>query len=111
MARSPKPSALEAFEANVADAEMLLALSTALKNRRVRRMRAELRERIGEALGVTRGRRGGLDCIESDDLFVVLKTDGRVSRDDLREEALRPLLRQAVVAIAAAIETYVADRV
>jgi len=31
-------------------------------------------------------------------------------RDDFADEALRPLLRQAIVAIAAAVETYVADQ-
>lgn len=74
-------------------------------------MREELREKVGAALGVAKKHRAGLDCVESDDLFVVLKPTGSVSRDDLTEEALRPLLRQAVVALCAAVETYVADRV
>jgi hypothetical protein len=74
-------------------------------------MREELREKVGAALGVNRKHRAGLDCIESEDLFVVLKATGSLRRDDLTEEALRPLLRQAVVALCAAVETYVADRV
>ncbi len=111
MAGVAKASAIDAFESNIADAQMLVGLSRALDNRRVYRMREELREKVGTALGVTRKHRAGLDCIESDDLFVVLKSTGSITRDDLTEEALRPLLRQAVVAVCAAVETYVADRV
>jgi hypothetical protein len=106
-----KPSAIEAFEANLADADMLVGLSRALENRRVYRMREELRERVGAALSVAKKHRAGLDCVESEDLFVVLKPTGSLSRGDLTEESLRPLLRQAVVALCAAVETYVADRV
>ncbi len=111
MAGRAKALAFDAFEANIADAQMLVGLSRALDNRRVRKMREELREKVGTALGVPKKHRSGLDCVESADLFVVLKSNGSLTREDLTEESLRPLLRQAVVAVCAAIETYVADRV
>lgn len=92
------------------DARQLVDLTEALTNRRKRRMRSELRENIGEALGVPKKHRDALDCIESDQAFLLLKADGSLDRSRFDADALRPLLRQAVVAIAAAVETYVADR-
>lgn len=92
------------------DALQLIELTEALTNRRKRRMRAELREAFGDAMSVPKKHRGDLDCVESDQAFVVLKPDGSMTRDRFDADALRPLLRQAVVAIAAAVETYVADR-
>ncbi len=92
------------------DARGLLELAGALGNQRQRRMRRELREKVGEALGVQKRHRDSLDCVESDRVFVILKPDKGLARDDFADEALRPLLRQAIVAIAAAVETYVADQ-
>jgi hypothetical protein len=106
-----KPSAFEAFEDNMADAKSLVALATALTNSRKRRMRTELREKVGAALGVRNAGLDQLDCAESDDLFVVFMPGSSLSRDNMSEDSLQPLLRQAVVAASAAVETYVADRV
>jgi len=50
VAGESKPTAREAFDDNLADAEALVAIPRALSNRRVRRMRRELRERLGAAL-------------------------------------------------------------
>jgi hypothetical protein len=104
------PSPIVVFEENVADAERLLDLATALANTRVRRMRWELREAIGAALSIPKRRWDDLDCAESDDVFVVMKPDGGVPRERFSDAELKPLLRQAVVAISAAVETYVADK-
>ena len=49
-----------------------------------------------------------MDCLESDDLFVVFIPDGNLSRDNFND--LAPLLRQSLVAACAALETYVADK-
>lgn len=54
---------------------------------------------------------GELDCIESADLFAIFKPGSGVDRDSLGDDQLRPLLRQALVAACAAIETFVGDRV
>jgi hypothetical protein len=105
-----KPSAREAFDYNIADAETLVLLAEALRNKRVRRMRREKRETLGEALGVARKGRDDLDCIESEDLFAVFTPRSRLKRSAFDEAALRPLLRQALVAGCAALETYVGDR-
>lgn len=70
MAGKAKPTARQAFDDNVADAEALVSIVRALRSRRVRRMRREMRERLGIALGIARKHWDGLDCIESDDLFV-----------------------------------------
>lgn len=103
-----KPSPLEAFESNIADAESLVSFAVAFRNERSRGMRAELRDRVGDAIKVPAKERGALDCIESDDLFMVFKPKSALSRADF--EDLRPLLRQAIVAGCAALETYVADK-
>jgi hypothetical protein len=111
MAGKPKPTARQAFDDNLADAEALVAVVRALRNRRVRRMRHELRERLGSALDLPKKHWEGLDCIESDDLFAVFKPGSRVDRNSISEPSLRPLLRQALVAACAAVETFVGDRV
>ena len=103
-----KLSPYEAFENNIADAESLVSFAVAFRNERSRRMREELRDRVGEAIKVPAKQRGDLDCIESDDLFMVFKPNGALSRADFQD--LRPLLRQAIVAGCAALETYVADK-
>jgi hypothetical protein len=74
-------------------------------------MRRELRERLGDALGIPKKHWDTLDCIESQDLFAIFKPGGAASRDSVSEPQLRPLLRQALVAACAAIETFVGDRV
>ncbi len=102
-------SALDAFNDNLADANLLISLAEALTNQRNRRMRRELREKIGAALNVGRKERQHLDCVESNDFFVVIKPGSRLERENLADA--RPLLRQALVAGSAAFETYVADRV
>jgi hypothetical protein len=106
-----KPTAREAFNDNLSDAEALVAVVHALRNRRVRRMRRELRDRLGSALDLPKKDWPNLDCIESDDLFAVFKPGSRVDRESISEPRLRPLLRQALVAGCAAIETFVGDRV
>jgi hypothetical protein len=106
----PRPTPIEAFEANIDDAERLLSLCRSLTNARKRRMRPELQERFGEAMKIGKRRRGQLDCVESSDLFLIIKPNGTVARDHFAEPQLRPLLRQSVVAVAAAVETYVADK-
>ena len=97
-----KLSPLEAFESNIADAESLVSFAVAFRNERSRGMRKELRDRVGEAIKVPAKQREDLDCIESDDLFMVFKPKSALSRADF--EDLRPLLRQAIVAGCAALE-------
>ncbi len=104
-----KPTPREAFNANMKDAELLVKLARALENRRKRRVRAELRERVGIALRIQKRDWPDIECVESNDLFVVFKPTGETRPDDVSD--LRPLLRQALVAGCAAAETFVADRV
>lgn len=107
VARTPKPKPIASFETNMADAMSLVAYAQSFTNRRKRRMRSELRNGIGEVLKIAQKDRAHLDCLESDDLFVVFKPSAHVDRDGFSD--LRPLLRQALVAGCAALETYVAD--
>jgi hypothetical protein len=104
-----KPTAMEAFGLNMADAAKLVALAAAVTNRRANRMRREKREKVGAALGIGKRQLDELDCVESDDLFVVLKPGSKLARRDFDD--VRPLLRQSLVAGCAALETYVGDRV
>jgi hypothetical protein len=105
-----KPTPIDVFEANIADADRLLMLTRVLLNTRQRRMRQELGETVGAAIRVPQKKREVLDCVESDDVFVVLKPDGIARREHFTERELRPLLRQAIVAISAAVESYVAQK-
>jgi hypothetical protein len=107
MAGIHKPTPMEAFELNIADARWLIRSALVLQNQRVRRMRSELRTRNGDALRIPERDQERLDCIESDDLFIVIKPDSSIDRDHVA--ALDPLLRQSLVAACAALETYVAD--
>ncbi|MDE2987443.1 MAG: HEPN domain-containing protein [Chloroflexota bacterium] len=107
MVRS-KPKAYQAFKDNIADAEALLGYAVAFNNQRSRRMRKELRDRIGDALGIPQKHRDQLDCLQSRDVFMVFPPAGALSRDHFRD--LRPLLRQSLVAACAALESYVADK-
>ena len=102
-----KLSPREAFERNIGDAEALVSFAMAFPNKRARRMRRELRDKVGNALKVPARDREDLDCIESKDLFMVFMPSSALIRADFVD--LRPLLRQAIVAGCAALETYVAD--
>lgn len=99
----------EAFQGNIQDAEALLSYARAFRNKRARRMRQELRARIGQALNIQVNRQDELDCLESDDVFVVFKPDGKLGREQFTD--LQPLVRQSLVAGCAALETYLADKV
>ena len=105
-----QPTPIEVFDSNIADAARLIAMTRALLNTRTYRMRRELRESIGAALNLPKKDWDGLDCVESGEVFVVLKEGGAVQREHFTERELRPLLRQAIVAIAAAVESYVAEK-
>lgn len=111
MAAPPKMSARDAFDLNIQDAQMLVELASLLSNRRTRRMRQELRERIGDALSIPRKRRVDLECLENEKVFVTFMPGHAGWRDRLDDVGLRPLLRQALVAGCAAVETFCADRV
>ena len=63
---------------------------------------------VGDALRIPQSQRDQLDCLQSDDVFVVFVPDGKLGREDFTD--LRPLLRQSLVAACAALETYVADK-
>lgn len=104
-----KPSPLEAFEDNMADAQHLVLLTEALTNDRARRMRKELRDRVGAAWGVPVRERDELDCLESNDVYMTFKPGSRIRRETFTDH--RPALRQALVAACAATETYLADKV
>ncbi|MBU8921646.1 MAG: hypothetical protein KOO63_07480 [Bacteroidales bacterium] len=103
-----RTKARDAFEDNIADAEVLLKYARAFQNNRQRKMRSELKARVGEAIRVSARDRGKMDCLASDDLFVVFRDATKLG--PARFKDLRPLLRPAIVAACAAFETFVADR-
>ena len=109
MARTKKPKPIEAFEINMADADVLVAYARHFTNQRTYRMRRELRERVGDALSLPKRDWEDLDCIESDGVFIVLKPRAEIGRSAFTD--IRPLLRQALVAGSAAFETYLGDKV
>lgn len=106
-----KPTAREAFDANMADAQLLFDIARMLQNDRQRRMRVERRAKVGAALNLPKRDWGAVEVIENDQVFLAFKPGAGSLGSQLDEVALRPLLRQAVVAACAAVETFVADRV
>ena len=108
--RPSKGGPLAAFEQNIADAERLVLLSAALKNGRKRGMRRERREAISSAVRASKRDRALLEIAENDDLLIVCKPNSGCSLKHFEESELRPLLRQAVVATAAAVESYVSEK-
>lgn len=106
-----KPSAREAFDLNMADARILVDLVKLLDNQRKRGMRREQRERFGEGLRVAKGERSKLECIANHQVFIVFRPGFAHWRERLTHKELSPLLRQALVAACAAVETFCADRV
>jgi RiboL-PSP-HEPN len=91
MPRPRKHRPIRVFEQNVEDARQLLQLAEGLTNYRVRRMRRELRDAVGDALRYRKKDREALDCVESDDAFLIIKPDSDLTRDAFTEESLRPL--------------------
>lgn len=108
MAGVRRPHPIEAFELTIADAQHLLKLVEAFTNERSRQMRAELRNRVGEALRIPAKSRSDLNCLESQEVFLVFLPGSSVSPKDFLDA--RPLLRQAIVAACAAFETYLGDK-
>ena len=104
MARITHQEVLEIFEENIRDAEMLVRAAEALQNERQRRMRREMRERIGQALKYSRNNLESLDCIENEKVFFVFKNPTELGREHFVDT--RPLLRQAVVAGCSAFEHF-----
>lgn len=103
-----KMAALKAFEANMADAQHLVLVAKAFTNVRQNRMRAELRHKVGVALALPQRDHGLLDCLQSDQVFLTFLPGSELQRQDFGDA--RPFLRQALVAAAAAAETYIYDR-
>lgn len=107
----PRPKSIppiEAFRDSVDDAAALIDYARAFKNQRDRAMRKELRNRVGEALRLSSKARNSLDCLQSEELFVVFLNAESLGRDRFTDR--RPLLRQAIVAASAALESYIADK-
>ncbi len=109
MARTLKQSALEAFKINIADAVLLIQYTKALSNTRKRKMREELRSRVGEAFRIPQKHQSKLDIIENDAAYVVFKDHASLGRSNFDD--LRPLLRQSILAACAAFETFLSDRI
>lgn len=108
MAGAKKPTPIEAFELTLSDARQLLKLVNGFTNQRTRRMRSELRDKLGTCLRVPKHEWDQLDCLQSDDAFVVFMPGSTLTPGDFVDA--RPLLRQAIVAACAAFETYLGDK-
>jgi len=108
MAGKKKLTPEKYFEIHIHDAKKLLELADGLTNSRKYRMRRELRERVGHAIGTAQQEWDALDCVESPDLFVVFKPGSKIEKTAFDD--LRPLLRQSLVAGCAALETFVFDK-
>lgn len=108
MGRSKKRQPLDSFRDSLDDADALIIFARAFQNQRSRRMRKELRNRVGDALKVPARDRESMDCIENGQVFLVFRDASDLGKDRFTD--LRPLLRQSIVAGCAALETYLADK-
>ena len=52
MTGTPKPTPIEAFDLNLADARWLIQTARVLQNQRFRRMRKELRGKVGDLMNL-----------------------------------------------------------
>jgi hypothetical protein len=93
MGNKRKQSARAAFDLNIEDAKMLVEFARLLSNQRRRRMRIELRERLGSALDIPQRQRDDLDCLQNDRAFMIFMPGHASWRERLDEASLRPLLR------------------
>lgn len=109
MARTKAPDARAVFEKNMVDARVLLDYARALHNKRKNTLRAEMRDRLGEALRVPKSGRDKLDGLQSELAFMIILDKSKIDRSVFTDAG--PLLRPAIVAACAALETFVADRV
>lgn len=109
MPRLPKQDAWTAFQDNIKDADILLSYAKGFTNNRKYSMRKELKDSIGDALHINVKSRDKLNCIDSGELFVVFRPDANLQPSDFVD--LRPILRQVLVAVCSAFETYIADKV
>lgn len=109
MAPGGKLSPLDAFRDSLDDADALVIYAKAFENQRSRRMRTELRTRVGEALKVPVRDRDSMDCIDNGQIFLVFRDANSLGKERFTD--LRPLLRQSIVAGCAALETYLTDKV
>lgn len=105
--RPKRQSPLDRFDANLSDAELLLEVAAGFVNRRSRRARTELRQRVGEAFRVPKKRQAALDVLESEHLWIVFRPEAQLAPSRL--EDLSPMLRPSIVMACAALETFVAD--
>src|SRR5687767_8401436 len=80
-----KPSASDAFHANMSDADTLLAIAKLLKNNRRQGMRVEMKRRVGAALGIGKKRWNELSCLENEQIFVAFKPGSAVLLENLNE--------------------------
>lgn len=110
MGAPSKKSARKAFDLGMQDAEILVELARLLSNHRKRRIRREPRERLGSALALAKRHWDELECLENERVFVTYQAGHAGWRDRLTEPNLRLLLRQALVAACADVETLYAYR-
>src|SRR3546814_4741555 len=87
MAGVPKPKPMTAFRDNMSDAHALVRLARATTTKRTYRMRRELRGRVGGALRLAQGVHDQLDCVESDDLFIVILPSSSLKRGDFEKRS------------------------
>lgn len=102
---------LDDFKASIFDAERMLALAAGLSDIRVQRMRADAKQTLGAALHVPSEQRPHLERAEGKGAWIIIKPGAELRRGMFGAEALKPLIRQSVVVIGAAVEVYVAERV
>lgn len=107
MARAKKLTPIEAFQGNMADAEHLVRVAEILQNERVREVRTEMRGRLGEAFRIPKKRQNAIRMLQNEKVAIVFLPDSNYKAADLADTL--PLLRQAIVAACAAVETYYYD--
>lgn len=108
-ARSKKKSPIDAYKENVEDALWLVRHAEVLTHTNKNTMQSILRTSVGNTFHIPKKNQTNMDYIQNDEIILIFRDKTQYGRKDIAN--LQPLLRPAVVAVCAAFETYLADRV
>lgn len=108
-ARSKKKPPIDAYKENVEDALWLVRHAEVLTHTNKNRMQSVLRTSVGNTFHIPKKNQTNMDYIQNGEIILIFRDETKYGRKNIAN--LQPLLRPAVVAVCAAFETYLADRV
>jgi len=104
-----KKTPIDVFNLSIQDAEWLIQTASFLQNDRLRKLRVERRRDLASIFHYSYLEQSQLDAIDNEHAFILLKPGSALLKSHVDD--LTPLYRQSIIIAAAAIETYLTDRV